>query len=331
MDIEDRARLEVGFAEQIGRVIDKLVYAEFSEEETLTFINSLKTFLKFDDLKDYILDALFDKIKEVAKLIKPHDQVRFSSFRKLIKILLTFTDQETLGALQTFLVRDNLSDHFFVLLEEMVVKEVNTKEAEGLFISLIGLHDISLKLINRFLKILNKDAAYLAIHLLQNSNYLGLRRFISQLGSEHGEELEQLVVPVILQHYIGDRTHYLGLTLEVVCVAPQLTHTLLHDASAIGLCEKAFSDYLITNHVSNIVAIKNFLLYLQQYNPQNFIAFEDAFLRTARVDLILQYALQTTFSNKRKILRRLVECKHEATLVEFIKNFPEYDALLPML
>ena len=45
-DVAERARLECEFAKQIGTVVDQLISSDFSEDDTLTFVSSVKTLSK---------------------------------------------------------------------------------------------------------------------------------------------------------------------------------------------------------------------------------------------------------------------------------------------
>lgn len=48
------------------------------------------------------------------------------------------------------------------------------------------------------------------------------------------------------------------------------------------------------------------------------------------IEVIIRY-LNIIPNSKRKVLIHLIDLKQENALVEFIKNFPEFDSLLPML
>jgi hypothetical protein len=72
---------------------------------------------------------------------------------------------------------------------------------------------------------------------------------------------------------------------------------------------------------------------LSTKNLISFAKFETAFLDNASSGDIVQYAINVPASNKRHILKRLVDLKEddELALVAFIKKFPEYENLLPLL
>ena len=253
-----------------------------------------------------------------------------SILRTLVKILIFFDDKDSLDILSTHLLTSAMPDDFLTLLETMVDKNLDTREMENVFISLIAIHSFELKTIDKFLLILKKDPSYLINQLLDDANYTVLKTYIFQLGKECSEIILQHVVPSILCNFKGNELNYFGIVEKIIEVMPSATQPLLHDSIRLGICESSFQNYLIWTQISNLSVIKNFMSYLK-YDPKKFNSFEDSFLSCAEAGSILEYALQVADSNKRKILRRLVELKKEDFLVKFIENFPEYDSLLLML
>jgi hypothetical protein len=320
-DVAERARLECEFAKQIGTVVDQLVSSDFSEDDTLTFMSSVKTFLKFEDLKDYITDVLFEKTKTVANApSEPYTE--YKRFRKLIQVIVSISEDSLIEALATFFLKGEDPLYYFILLEEMVRKKHNTEVVEYIFLSLIFAGYYDLNRIIKFLEILGKNSAYLTSLLLNNKLYPSLRRYVSLLSVK---ELEETVVPIIIKDYDDVQEKYLGLVLEALCISEKVIRPLLAN------CEDAFTEFLLSGHAYNTPALKNYLGYLAEHNPQAIFAFEDKLLQTDKEYLIRQYALHLPLNNKRKILRLLITSKQETTLVEFIKKYPEFESLLPML
>src|ERR1035441_4520768 len=136
--VETRAQLEVQFAKKIDLIIDQLVYSEFSEEDINTFTETVKTFLKFIDLRQYILDALYDKVKETANVIKPHDVTRYSSFQKLLRVVIKLEDQDLIDTLESFFLKDRKIKPFFLLLQEQISLGKDIKQSEKLFLSALN-------------------------------------------------------------------------------------------------------------------------------------------------------------------------------------------------
>jgi hypothetical protein len=330
IDVAERARLECEFAEQIGTVVDQLVSSEFSEEETLAFVSSVKTFLKFEDLKDYIIDVLLVKTKTVAN--DPFENHRldkeYKSFRKLIRVIISIGEEHLIETLATFLLKDNNSIYYFILLEEMVKKKCDTKSVENIFLSLISTMVYDLDRVNKFLDIIGKNSSYLVPLLLNDKRYLGLKRYISLLSAE---ELKNIVIPLIIENYQGTQEKYFSIVLEALIISEKIIYPLLFDCPKIGQCESAFAQFLIENSSFNIPPLKKYLEYLSQYNPSAIVDFENKLLQTDKAYLINQYALMLPLVSKRKIMTLLIKLKQEPILVEFIKKYPEFEPLLPML
>jgi hypothetical protein len=327
-DVAERARLECEFAKQIGTVVDQLVSSDFSEDDTFTFVSSVKIFLKFEDIRDYIIDVLFEKAKTIASVpfethIETHRLVSdYKSIRKLIRVIVSISEDSLIEALATFFLKGNDPSYYFILLEEMVKKKHNTEVVEYIFLSLISAGNYDLNRIIKFLEILGKNSAYLTSLLLNNKLYSSLRRYVSLLNII---ELQETVVPLIVKGYDDTNDKYLGVVLEALCVSEKVIRPLLVN------CEESFTKFLLGGHAYNMPALKNYLGYLAEYNPQVISSFENQLLETDKEYLIRQYALHLPLNNKRKILRLLITSKQEATLVEFIKKYPEFESLLPML
>jgi hypothetical protein len=273
------------------------------------------------------LDFLLDWAKEIVMhtSIDGHNLI---SFRNLAKLIINLGDKNSLNIFCTHLLVNAYPNHFLIFLEEMSNKGKDTLEAEKIFISLISIHNYDCQIIDQYLKIINQDASYLTKQLLQNSLSRSLCHLIRKTDMKHWKGH---IIPTILQYYTGDKIVYLDIVLQIVQVTPDFTEILLKNNKHIGSCQDDFAQYLINYFNNNLPAIKNFSFFLQDNDPESFLKFENDYLQVARPDLILQFALQVAFSNKRKILIRLVEIKNESILVEFIKNFPEYDSLMPML
>ena len=139
------------------------------------------------------------------------------------------------------------------------------------------------------------------------------------------------IVPSVIENYIGDRTHYMGITMSVAECGADFLKELLHDNAHIGECEEYFGKYLVSNHAHNILLIKHFMAYLEINNPTAIPSLEESFLKDIGVDTIYRYGIEVPISNKRKVLISLIELKNEKYLVEFIKKFPAYQSLMPML
>lgn len=254
-----------------------------------------------------------------------------SFFRTLAKSILFFGDQNSIDIFSTHLLSTTMTDKFLTLLDLMVEQKRPTREMENAFISLISIHGYDIKIINQFLEVLGQSPSYLATHLMNDHNYNVLKLYIRQLGENFSEIILQHIVPSVLATDFRSREKdYFGVAEELLKIAPQLMETLLCQ-SKLGDCRLGFQHYLLSkDQISDFSVIKNFIHYLSEC-PERMSHFEDCFLERDKAKEILEYALEIPHSDKRKVLKRLVELKKEAVLVKFIENFPEYSSLLIML
>jgi len=330
MDVAERARLEAGFAREISQVIDSLAYSGMSEDDFSTFETSLKTFLKYEDIKGFVLDSLLAKAKEVARLVKSHDVVRLAAFRKLSKILVRCEDRDNLSIFSTYLLANRCHPHFMGLIEEMINQGVSFVDAEQVFFSLIHIHAYDVELIEQYLTTIKEDASYLTRRLLQTSTYSSLIKFIRISAGKH-DVIQNHVVPTIMEHYTGDRTHYLNLVAELLHINNNNLDMMLKEHKHIGNCEGRFQQYLIEYHWHIIIAVRNYANYLNNRNPEDFAKFEEQYIKYVSGAALMAYAELVDISSKRKILLRFLDMKDEKYVVEFIRKFPTYRSLLPML
>jgi len=179
---KDINRLETMFARECQIAIDTLAYHGMSEEQYATFETCLNTFIKYNDLKDFISGTLLSKIKEASRFFYPDKKENWFSFRKLVRLLIKFSDEESVDVFVSFLLTGRRPHHFFVLLEEMVSNNMNTASAQKVFESLIATHNYDLDIINKYMSVIKQDAYGFTKRLVENSHYGGLCRYIRTLG-----------------------------------------------------------------------------------------------------------------------------------------------------
>lgn len=329
-DRKERALLEIEFAKNLDQVIGELLDSQFSSEDIDSFVKAVKTFLKFDDLRHFVTDILYDRVSEISKLMAFQDAERFFSLRKMIGIILDLGDDDLIDSLETYLACDHKFDHFFIFLEEKVKRGIDTSRSEKVFIEL-SLPDLAV--INRFLKIVNKDESYI-IREMMNPKIIANKKqnlhiYISVLIKDNPYNIEKYIVPTLVAHYNADLRNYMELIKDIIAETPKFTNELLNDG--YHKCFSQFFAHIIAYYTDHTELVKNFCLYLKEYHTGTFEEFENLFVLMANSHSILTYSINVPFSTKRKVLRQLVELKDEKSLVEFIKNFPEYKSLLPML
>lgn len=329
---EERIKLEIQFTKHIDFVINELMENDFSEHDIGVFTDTVKTFLKFFDLKKYLLTALNDKVLSVSTLIHPNDKESKSAFRKLLSVIIKINDDGLIDSLETFFAKDQDPECFFTLLEEEVRQGANISRSIDLFISLIRIHRYDIWIINKFLNIIGQEHKFLITSLLEKKLYETIRHYLQQIGEKEKSLFEE-VVPVIIARFNGPLDDYFNFLLEIIVETNDHTHNLLNYGYLP--CQDSFTNFVLSYHHRSLKLIKNIYSYIQEYKLDQLDRFETDFLNCADSDIILAYALEVASSNKRRILKRLSErrdqAKDEKILVEFIKHFPEYRALLPML
>lgn len=338
-DLGTRAQLEVQFARRIDFIIDQLVYSEFSEEDISTFTETVKTFLKFIDLKQYILDALYDKVKEVVNVIKPHDKNRYSSFhfQKLLRVVIRLENSDLIDALESFFLKEKKIEPFFILLQEKVSLGHDIKQSEKLFLSVLNTYyNVDLDIINEYLGIVGQDKSYMVRRLMDKKMAVhgALAKYVTAISLADKEGTAQHVVPVIVQEFEGDIQHYMGLCRIIITHRPEFADVLLR-GNKYDVRDR-FSTFIVKNHLDDTILITSYCIYLTLNNPEEFERFEKEFISRAKPEQLLTYSRYVFNSNRRKVLRRLVDLKtedsrNEKHLVSFIQYFPEFGSLLPML
>lgn len=331
ISFEERQQLEISFIKHLDYAINELVQRDFSENDIVTFTETVKLFLKFEDIKQYVLTTLYDKVVATFDIVRPGDKAPNSSYRKILRVALEVGDDILIDSLETFLAKDKEPEAFLILIEEQVRLGKSTNNSEKIFISLHGIHKYDLDITNRFLDILGRGPEYLT-HNFLHKNLLGpLRRYIKLLGADNPEALDKVVRP-ILDFSFSDTNQYIGIVTEIVTTTDKYSHCLI-DNNNLSL--NVFSNLILSNNEAPISLIKNVCQYISKYKPTELEKFEHAFLESARAEIIVDYAIQVPTSNKRKVLRQLIkmreDVREEENLVEFIKHFPEYRSLLPML
>ena len=329
IDIAVRTRLEVEFCGKLDYIIDLLIREDFPEEEVKTFTETVKFFLTYQDIREFVVSALHDKATELAKVFVVIDKGMVASFKKFVSILIALDDSEVLEMLETNFAKDKNLNNFFLLVEEERLQGKSTANCEKLFLSLLTLHGMSLQQIDSFLTALAQDRVYLATRLIENKSFVALRKYTEEVATNDVAGLKQLI-PVFIERYDDKiNSNYMEMIRITVVHDPSFTDAML--AMSKWDLRFLFEKYILSSSTGNMSLMKNYCQYLADKDSQWFFQFEKQYIETARGTDLVRFATTVPFSSKRAILRKLVEAKEEESLVEFIKNFSEYRNLLPML
>lgn len=328
MNANERALLEIEFCNKLHVAIDQLIRNDFPEEDVLNFIKSVKTFLQYKDIKEYVKSVLYDKAREISNIFLVIDKGFFFSYRKFISILLSLNDTEVQEMLETNFAKEAKLKNFFILIEEEIKQNKDISNCENLFLSLMTLHSYTAKTIDEFAIAIQKDRAYILKKLIENQSFSTVKKYIEELIISDFESIHT-IVPIVIERCYHMSSHYMDLCKIIITHSSIYTEQLL----SAPIMRVAFQNLILDHHHDNNVLIKNYALFLLNKNTKQFAKFEELFLEVASSTSMVEFATEIPFSNKRLILQRLVDLKNvdEESLVVFIKKFPEYKNLLPML
>jgi hypothetical protein len=325
----NKAETETNFIKDIDDLISGIGHLNLSDEDYLNLNNALLTFLKFTDLKGYLIDALFQESKKLSKF---NDY----SFLKISKVIIRLGDTELLHALQTYLISQKLVERFLILLQQMVKQRADTTNAERLFMSVISIDQVSILLIEKYLQILSKDNIDFVKDLLKEKYYYGLQYYLKTMRVREEKQLQHHIIPTILQNFDGDISFYLALAMDIIGVDDRHAEQLINTNNPIiKNCQKELFEAVIDHRLNEFKVVKNYSTYLYRTSTELLADFEDCYCQKMPTYSLLYYGTSIYFSDKRKILSRLLELKNidgdNRYVMDFIKNFPQYKQLLPML
>jgi|ERR1700722_3561884 len=324
------AESEIKLIKQIDVVLEKLFSSEFSDKDIDIFTETMKIFLRYTDLKHYILDTLYEQIKHAT-----HDTLKAFRMRNILRAILKLEDQNLINIIETFFLKDKKINLFFILLQEKISLQQDIKYSEKQFLSALNTYyDINLEIVNEYLQIIGKDKKYFVRRLMDDkiAVHTALSRFIKSICILDAESLRKDVVPVLVQEFVGNTQLYMSLCRIIVSQYTEFTKTLLENRCDI----KNFSTFVLDYGINDTMLIKNYCEYLTNYDINELENFENSYILRANPDSLIAYARFIDNSNKRKVLRRLISLKSEDSrkekhLVYFIEYFPEFSSLLPML
>lgn len=328
--MDNRTSIEINFFTFLNKGIDQLVRDNFLEQDVLEFVSSMKTFLKFEDIKDFVKESLYDKTIQLSSVIHIAEETWTYSHRKFIALLILLDNDELMEMLETNFVKERRLNNFFILIEEKLKQNKSVENCETLFLSLMTIKSfINVHVVDMYLQAICRDRSYMVQKLITTKSYSALRRYISEISETDINCLEMLIPVIVERYYDRLNSHYLDLVATILTYSKEFTAHLLPSRNL----EKMFEQYCSSSIPMPIRAITNYALYLSNKNKALFDKFETAFVEYAAPLNIVSFASDVPGSNKRKLLNKLIESRetHESSLVMFIKQFPEFENLLPML
>jgi hypothetical protein len=328
----EKENLETLFIDKFELIVNNLVLENFSENDIIVFANTIKTFLKFYDIRQYVMMALYTKIKDLYNAATNLSQDH-NSYRKLIKVILSINDYELTDVIETYLGKNKDPNLFLIFMEEKISKNLDTSNLEKMFISFFSIHQYSYENINKFLSLSKKDPIWLASILLAQNQNVSIRNYIRKLN-EYDRGTLNKVVDLILNHKFQDTNEYVNIVVDFMLIDNAYTYQLLNNSLLNKIDFSIIKRYVLSNYRYNVELMCNICEYLSSISVKEMESFEQSFLECTDGTLIIRYAIKNKLSNKRHCLQQLVkirDSRNEDNLVAFINMFPEYKSLLPML
>lgn len=319
---------EIIISKQVEQIVSEIIYSDFSEKDLQCLEVMVTKFLNLSTMTEYFLSSLFDKI--VSSVGAINNQPPYTYYRKFVRAVLTIGGAKLIDAMETFVARGSDPECLLIVLEEELEFGHNTTNAENLFLVISEFRKYGLQTINRFLSIIGKDYDYLTSRLLENDSYEHLARIIQLLPSPSEKMVPIVFVTLNYPHKDIDR--FIDLAIEIIGTSSEFTVSILEHKS---LTLESVSKSIFQRKAITLSVIANISAYLSIHYPHELDGFEKQYLLVASSKSLIDYALYVPTSNKRRVLKQLINIrKHpydEQNLVTFIQYFPEYQALLPML
>lgn len=250
------------------------------------------------------------------------------------KLLCVLGDEDTLDTMETWLLKTNDTVEFFLFLKEKVKRGLDTTSTESSFVSLMGIHNYTYQQIADFLKIVNKTHADIIVELCEQSHDEVITRYLYKIIVNSPQPLIELqnIAPVLAKTYKGHSWRYMDYMIQIMGITDAHISLMFNDCQVFrkATLPQELPSYLLMGGHSTM-AVYNYCNYLKKIDVNEFKNFERQFIQASDGDTLLEYVSLLQDSDRRLILRRLIEIKDEESLVDFINMFPEYKCLLPML
>lgn len=317
--------------ELVDEMVNQLIYTDFSQDTIDQYTQIIKMSLSKQNKNNIFFRlTLYDKIKCAAKIINETDTGKYVTFRKLIKTLMVLNISD-FSYFETYFLNKRDIELFLILLEEKVAAHQDISKLEDSFISIIKMEGINLSEINSFLKILGKDRLWLTEKLIQFLEFEALKlQIYGLIQTENFSELDK-TISCIIEHskdiLAYNKNTYSNIVYSIITNCNKYTKELLLPPEI----ERSLYKIFISNSHAVSAAV-NFSLYLYDKGPNYYYEFEKDYIKHFSLGYsLLEFTKQLPFSSKRLILSKLIELKEEGTLISFIKEYPQYKNLLPML
>lgn len=348
MDLEAVNKFKFDFSNKINLIIDKLIEKNFLSEDSNELVNVVKFYIQYQDIKDYVYDVLYNKIRQMALYWKQYEDPLYGSYRKILKLIIEIDDEDLSNSIETFLAKDRNHERFFIFVEEKINCNKSTLSCEKLFFSLLYTHNYDYTVTNKFLSIISKDSGYAIENLCKFKEIMPIVRYVSEISKYDTKSVPLIITPLLksLNSNFIDTKSYIRIISEIIPNNTDHIHELIngYDSSfkkfniqdnfekyIVSQNSNAFNVYFTSNIFDSNVLIKNYSTYLFYKQNNRFSIFENTLLLNGDALTIYLYGMNVPWSDKRKVLLKLIEMKHQKYSVSFIKTHPEFKSLLILL
>lgn len=283
--------------------------------------------LSFSKIISNLIAMLAEKL--VASLsLKIEKMEDYFVYKKLLRLILAIGDKEAIDYVETLFARSKNIECMIILLEEETKYGHPTENSEKLFLEICQKLHPNLEVIKKFLQITHKTYGNLTIQILNCKLY----NLLAHLVSLTNNELQILddIVPRIFSHPHHDKTELVKVAIQTMGLSHKFNMGWIYLLGYDFLV-----DQLLSNFFFNLKAIIAFSQFLLDIDTDRLSKFEVKFVEEADSHSLLKYAQEFPASNKRLIFRHIINkrigARDDQYLVEFIRTFPEFKVLLPML
>lgn len=305
-------------------LVSFLIENNFSAIDEAIFVKFLDESLENSELKDFIINTIIDKAKFLQKIILPTDEVSLYTYSRFVKSLCKIKSHNLIDALESFLIKNNKIEAFFILLQEKINHNINIESAIDSFTFLIDKFSYTYETLNNFLSIISKDHKYLVSLYLQEDQQVNLNTYIRTVAHGEIDQLDELV-PIIISSSFKNKSDYFDLIKNILYFTNKHVHQMIQNYKISD-----FEDNLVSWSLPNLTII-NYCNYLLSLNKDSFKIFENKFLYSANMIAIYEYALNFELADRRLALLRLLSFQDNSHAILFIKAFPKYKNLITML
>lgn len=306
-------------------LFSSLIENNFSYINENAFITFIKDSLKNVELKDFIISSLIDKIKIIQKVILPTDKIPLYTYNQFVRSLCKLKSYDVINSLESYLIKNNEIESFFILLQEKINYNLDIESTIDSFCYVITKLQYKYSTLNKFLKIISKDHKFLVSIYLQGGQFFNLKTYITTIATEDVNCLDN-IIPIIIDSFQEDDKLYYDLMETILYYTNKYFGQMIKNYSVSD-----FEDNLqLSSGLHYNIAI-NYCRYLLTINEKAFKTFESDFLNKTTALSVYNYSVNFELADQRQSLLRLLSFEDNSYAILFIKRFPKYKNLMPML